>query len=231
MIKKLKKDVCEANKKLVEHELVLFTWGNVSAIDREKNIVAIKPSGVKYEDLTPDKIVVLDLNGNKIEGDLNPSSDTWTHLEIYRRFPKVNAIVHTHSENATAFAQANVPIECLGTTHADHFCGDIPIIPKLPTKAIVNNYERNTGVIICNYFDKNRINPNQMEACLVYGHGPFVWGKNLDSAIYNSVVLEAVARMNIKTITLNEETKKLPQGLLKKHYFRKHGRNKYYGQK
>ncbi len=230
MLENLKKQVCEANKKLVEHKLVLFTWGNASAIDREKNLIAIKPSGIKYENLTPDNIVVLDLEGNIVEGNLKPSSDTWTHIEIYKQFPEANAIIHTHSENTTAFAQANMPIECLGTTHADHFNGNIPIIPKIPQSAIENNYERNTGIAICNHFKQKGINPKEIEACLVFGHGPFVWGKDLDSAIYNSVVLENIATMNMKTIALNNQIRSLPQDLLRKHFFRKHGANKYYGQ-
>lgn len=230
MLEDLKKQVCEANKKLVEHKLVLFTWGNVSAIDRDKNLIAIKPSGVKYEDLTSEEIVIVDLEGNVIEGTLNPSSDTLTHIEIYKKFPNANAIVHTHSENTTAFAQANIPIKCLGTTHADHFNGDVPIIPKIPQEAIEKDYEKNTGIAICNYFESSNINPKEIEACLVYGHGPFVWGRDLASAIYNSVVLENIAKMNMKTITINNNIEPLPQDLLRKHYFRKHGKDKYYGQ-
>lgn len=231
MFEKLKKQVCRANKDLVTHNLVLFTWGNASAIDRDAGIVAIKPSGVDYNALTPNDIVILDLDGKIIEGDLKPSSDAPTHLELYRNFDQIGAIVHTHSKYATAFAQAKMSIDCLGTTHADHFYGSVPVTRDLCEHEIKNDYEINTGVIIVDHFKKNDISPLDMPACLVASHGPFVWGATVNKAVYNSVVLEAVAEMKLNSLHLNPRIAIISNTLLDKHYQRKHGPNAYYGQK
>jgi len=230
MLDLLKKQVCEGNISLVKHGLVLFTFGNLSAIDREKGIIAIKPSGVNYEELTPEKIVLVNLKGEVVEGELRPSSDTAIHLEIYKKFPNVGSIVHTHSTNATAFAQAKHSIKCLGTTHADYFFGDIPVIPELADEGLFSDYEKSCGQSITNYFLKNKLDPSQIQACLVASHGPFVWGKNVSSAIFHSVVLERLAEMNILTLGLNKNILPIRKELLEKHYLRKNGAKKYYGQ-
>ncbi len=229
MQEKLKEVVCKANKELVRHKLVILTWGNVSAINRERSMVAIKPSGVEYEKLIPSDIVLVDLSGNIVEGKKRPSSDTLTHLEIYKGFG-AGAVVHTHSPYASAFAQAKREIECLGTTHADYFHGNIPVMRELAEEEIHNGYERNTGKAITEHFRKNRINPELMPACLIPGHGVFVWASTLDKALENAVVVEQVAMMNLSTLKLNPTAKEISKFLLDRHYFRKHGKHAYYGQ-
>ncbi len=225
----LKKRVCEANLDLPRYGLVVFTWGNVSGIDRDAGIVAIKPSGVDYEELTPDKIVLLDLNGKIVEGDLRPSSDTPTHLELYRQFQNVGGICHTHSTHATMWAQARREIPCFGTTHADHFYGSIPVTELMTPQEIRDDYEANTGGVIVRRF--RGLDPMQMPAVLVAGHGPFTWGKTPQASVENAVVLEEVARMAYGTIEINLQSGPISQVLLDKHYLRKHGKNAYYGQK
>jgi L-ribulose-5-phosphate 4-epimerase len=225
----LKQRVCEANLDLPRYGLVVFTWGNVSEIDREARVVAIKPSGVSYEELTADKIVLLDLDGKIIEGDLRPSSDTPTHLELYRSFKGIGGICHTHSAHATVWAQARHDIPCFGTTHADHFYGSVPVTEMMTPSEIRDDYEANTGKVIVRRF--NDLDPMQMPAVLVAGHGPFTWGKNAQAAVENAVVLEEVAKMARGTIQINPKVGSIPRELLDKHYLRKHGKNAYYGQK
>jgi L-ribulose-5-phosphate 4-epimerase len=229
MFEELKEKVCRANLALVEYKLVIFTWGNVSGIDRQKGVVAIKPSGVNYDELTADKIVLLDMDGKVIEGDLRPSSDTPTHLELYRCFPEVGGICHTHSPKATAWAQACREIPALGTTHADHFYGPIPATDIMTRAEIEGDYELNTGKVIVRRFAG--IDPMSIPAVLVSGHGPFTWGKNADKAVENAAVLEQVAAMAFETIALNPGINSISRTLLDKHYLRKHGKNAYYGQK
>ncbi len=227
----LKKQVLEGNKRLVEHDLVTFTWGNLSAADRENGVIAIKPSGVSYEKMSINDIVIVDIkSGDIVEGALNPSSDTPTHLELYRAFPEIFSVIHTHSSHATAFAQAKVGIACLGTTHADYFNGTVPVVGELSKDEILTKYEHNTGSAIVRYFRSNSINPMEIPAALSPGHGPFVWGKSIDSAVYNAVVLEEIARMNSLTLQINPTSKPLSEDLLNKHYYRKHGLDAYYGQ-
>ena len=228
MLKNLKMQVCDANIELSRQKLVIYSWGNVSGIDREKGIVAIKPSGVSYDELTPDKIVLLDLDGNVIEGDLKPSSDTLTHLELYKNFKKIGGICHTHSPSATIWAQACLDIPCFGTTHADYFYGAIPVTDKMTKEEIEADYEIETGKIIIRRFEK--IDPLQMPAVLVANHGPFTWGKDPASAVESAVVLEQVASMALGTVTINHEQQSISQILLDKHYLRKHGKDAYYGQ-
>jgi L-ribulose-5-phosphate 4-epimerase len=208
--------------------LVVVTWGNASGIDREAGIVAIKPSGVPYERLTPQAIVLVDLAGSVIEGDSRPSSDLATHLEIYRHFPDVGGVAHTHSVNATACAQAAHPIPCLGTTHADHFYGTVPVTRRLTQRETARDYELNTGRVIVESF--SNLDPNTMPAVLVADHGPFTWGQDPLSAATNSIVLEAVASMAIRTWGLRPEHDGIEQHLLDRHFFRKHGPGAYYGQ-
>lgn len=231
MLENLKQRVYEANMALPKHDLIKFTWGNVSEIDRESGLFVIKPSGVDYDDLTPDDMVVVDLDGNVVEGDLNPSSDTDTHRVLYKEFPDIGGIVHTHSPWAVSFAQAGVDIPAAGTTHADTFYGDIPAT-SLMTEAEINGaYELETGNVIVKTFEDRFIDPNEVPAVLVQDHGPFVWGSNAEKAVYNSVVLEEVAQMAYHTMMLNPHNVHMSQTLLDKHYFRKHGANAYYGQK
>jgi L-ribulose-5-phosphate 4-epimerase len=229
MFEQLKEEVCKANLALVDYKLVIFTWGNVSGIDRTKGVVAIKPSGVDYDQLTPDKIVLVDLNGKVIEGNLRPSSDTPTHLELYRCFTQLGGVCHTHSPKATAWSQACREIPALGTTHADHFYGPIPVTDVMTRQEIENDYELNTGKVIVRRF--NGIDPMSIPAVLVAGHGPFTWGKNADKSVENAMVLEQVAAMAFETMMLNPGTCGISQTLLDKHYLRKHGKNAYYGQK
>jgi len=229
MYDELKKSVCEANLQLQKHNLVIFSWGNVSAIDRTAGVVAIKPSGVSYDSLTPDKIVLLDLNGKGLEGSLNPSSDTPTHLELYRNFKAIGGICHTHSAFATMWAQACREIPCFGTTHADYFYGSVPITKPMTKAQIEADYELNTGKVIVKRFA--RLDPLQNRAVLVANHGPFMWGKNAAESVEAAVVLEQVAKMAFGTICINPRQKKISQILLDKHYLRKHGKNAYYGQK
>lgn len=228
MLEDLKKQVLEANLELPKRNLVIYTWGNVSAIDRKTGLVVIKPSGVPYEDLKLEDFPVLDLEGNKIEGKLNPSSDTLTHLELYKAFPGIGGIVHTHSPWCTIWAQAGKPIPVLGTTHADYFYGEIPVTRKLTAQEIANEYEKNTGNVIVETF-KN-LDPNNVPGVLVSGHGPFNWGENAHQAVENAVIMETVARMAYYTQTLSREANSLDSHLLDKHFLRKHGANAYYGQ-
>jgi L-ribulose-5-phosphate 4-epimerase len=225
----LKKQVCLANLSLVEHKLVIFTWGNVSAIDRERGVVAIKPSGVEYDALSPDKIVLLDLDGTVLEGDLRPSSDTPTHLELYRRWPALGGICHTHSRYATMWSQACREIPCLGTTHADHFYGAVPVTDPMTDAEIDSDYELNTGKVIVRRFALT--DPMHIPAVLVANHGPFTWGKDAAAAVANAVVLEEVARMAQGALALAPQQTPISQTLLDKHYLRKHGKDAYYGQK
>jgi len=229
MHEELKKTVCEANIELQRRELIIYSWGNVSGIDREAGVVAIKPSGVEYDELVPEKIVLLDLEGNIVEGDLSPSTDTPTHLEIYRNFKLLGGICHMHSINATMWAQACHPIPCFGTTHADHFYGEVPVTEVMTKKQIENNYELNTGKVIVERFSS--IDPMQMPAVLVANHGPFTWGASPEKAVQHAVILEEVAKMALGTITISPKQKEISQVLLDKHYLRKHGKDAYYGQK
>ena len=228
MLEELKKAVYEANMLLPKHNLVTFTWGNVSQIDRETGYFAIKPSGVDYDKLTPDDMVIMDLEGNKIEGRYNPSSDTPTHLELYRAFSKIGGVVHTHSPWATSWAQAGRGIPCYGTTHADYMYGEIPCVRCLTKEEIDTAYEKNTGLLIVDYFkDKDY---EAVPAVLCKNHGPFAWGKDAHEAVHNAVVLEEVAKMASRCELINPQVKPAPQDLQDKHYFRKHGANAYYGQ-
>lgn len=227
MIKDLKQRVFEANMLLPKYNLVMFTWGNVSEIDRKNNLIAIKPSGVKYEDLKIDDIVVLNLNGDIIEGELNPSSDTDTHLELYRNFFDIGGIVHTHSRWATIWAQSGKAIKPYGTTHGDYFYGEIPCTRLMTAAEIAADYELNTGKVIAETFES--INPMDMPAVLVHGHGPFTWGADADNAVHNAAVLEELALMAYYT-EANGNTVPMQKELLDKHFFRKHGEGAYYGQ-
>lgn len=229
MLEHLKQKVYEANLKLVEYKLVLFTWGNVSEIDRESGLVVIKPSGVDYDKMTPDDMVVMNLNGEKVEGRLNPSSDTPTHLELYRRFPEIGGVAHTHSTFAVSFAQAASDIPCYGTTHADFAFGAVPCTRDLTRVEIEGEYELNTGKVIAETFENGNIDYNAVPAVLVHSHGPFTWGKNGDQAAKNSAILEEVAKMAYLSRTL--EAKPASEDIRKKHYYRKHGAGAYYGQK
>lgn len=231
MLETLKKKVCAANIELQTKGLITYTWGNVSGIDRRQGLVVIKPSGVSYDELTYDKMVVLDLEGNKIEGDLSPSSDTATHLEFYKKYPDIGGITHTHSNNATSWAQAGRGIPFYGTTHADYFHGEIPCTRMLTPEEINGEYEKNTGLVIIETLENNKIDPMEMPAILCFAHGPFTWGKDADEAVHNAVVLEEVAEMALKTLILSPNMAPAPQVLSDKHYFRKHGANAYYGQK
>lgn len=230
-IKELKKRVCEANLLLPKHNLVTFTWGNVSEIDRASKLFAIKPSGVDYDILTPDDIVIVDLKGKVVEGDLNPSSDTPTHVELYKAFTKIGGIVHTHSSYATSWAQSGRSIPCYGTTHADYFYGEIPCVRCLTAEEIDTKYETNTGILIANEFKESGKDVTAIPGVLCKNHGPFSWGKDGLEAVHNAVVLEEVAKMAYFAEEINKEIKPAPQELQDKHYFRKHGKNAYYGQK
>lgn len=230
MLEELKKEVYEANMLLPKYQLVTFTWGNVSGIDREKELFVIKPSGVDYDKLRPEDMVVVDLNGNKVEGDYNPSSDTETHVVLYNRFPKIGGIVHTHSPWATSWAQAGRGIPCYGTTHADYLYGEVPCVRNLTEKEINEAYEKNTGVLIADEFDRPGLDYIATPAVLCKNHGPFTWGKDAHEAVHNAVVLEEVAKMAARCEMINPKVQPAPQELQDKHYFRKHGANAYYGQ-
>ncbi len=228
MLEQLKEQVFEANLDLVKYGLVVFTWGNVSGIDRENDMVVIKPSGVEYSVMRPKDMVVLNLYGQMVEGKLKPSSDAPTHLVLYRQFKEIGGIVHTHSEWATAWAQAGRGIPALGTTHADYFYGEIPCTRKMTLEEITGNYELETGRVIVDRFKE--LDPQQVPGVLVNNHGPFSWGANAANAVHNAVVLEEVAKMAYRTLALNPETS-MEQVLLDKHFLRKHGKDAYYGQK
>ena len=227
-MEKLKKEVFEANLLLVKHSLVIFTWGNVSGIDREKGLVVIKPSGVEYDKMSADDMVVVDLDGNIVEGKYKPSSDTPTHLELYKAFKNIGGIVHTHSRMATSWAQAGRSIPAYGTTHGDYFYGDIPCTRKMTKDEISSEYEKNTGLVITETF--NDISADDIPAVLVHSHGPFTWGKDPHEAVHNSVVLEELASMAMNTEIINSSAERMQSELLDKHYLRKHGKNAYYGQ-
>ena len=228
MLEKLKEQVFQANLDLVKHGLVIFTWGNVSGIDRERDLVVIKPSGVSYNNMNPKDMVVLNLYGQVVEGNLKPSSDTPTHLVLYRQFLNIGGVVHTHSEWATSWAQAGKGIPAVGTTHADCFYGEIPCTRKMTTAEIEGDYELETGKVIVERFKD--LNPDQIPGVLVNNHGPFAWGTDADNAVHNAVVMEEVAKMTFRSLVLNPETT-MDQALLDKHFLRKHGKDAYYGQK
>jgi len=228
MHEELRKAVCDANIQLPMHNLVIYSWGNVSAIDRSAGVVAIKPSGVAYDDLTPEKIVLLDLNGNILEGAFKPSSDTPTHLELYRNFDAIGGVCHTHSPAATAWAQACREIPCFGTTHADFFYGPVPLTEVMTKDTIESDYELNTGRMIVRRFAGT--DPMHFPAVLVANHGPFTWGRTASAAVESMVVLEQIAAMALGTITINPRQGSISKALLDKHYLRKHGKNAYYGQ-
>lgn len=231
MLEQLKQEVLEANLMLPKHGLVTFTWGNVSGIDREKGLIVIKPSGVPYERLKAEDLVVLDLKGNVVEGQLRPSSDTPTHIALYNAFSSIGGIVHTHSPWATSWAQAGRPIPALGTTHADYFYGEIPCTREMTDEEIQGDYELETGNVIIEAFKNKEINPNHMPSVLVHSHAPFCWGKNAGNAVHNAVVVEEVAKIAYQTRILNQGVLPMNQVLLDKHFLRKHGANAYYGQK
>ena len=228
MLEQLKKEVYEANMELPKRGLITYTWGNVSGIDRESGLFVIKPSGVDYDKLSPEDMVVMDLNGNKVEGRYNPSSDTPTHLELYKAFPEIGGIVHTHSTYATSWAQAGRAIPCYGTTHADYMYGEIPCARVLTQEEIDAGYEKNTGTVIIETFEGK--DPMAVPAVLCKNHGPFAWGKDAREAVHNAVVLEEVAKMAYRAETINPRIQPAPQELQDKHYNRKHGKNAYYGQ-
>jgi L-ribulose-5-phosphate 4-epimerase len=228
MLENLKKEVCEANLELVKYGLVIFTWGNVSGIDREKGLVVIKPSGVSYDIMKPEHMVVLDLDGKIVEGKLKPSSDTPTHLELYKHFKNVGGIVHTHAKFSVSWAQAGKSIPALGTTHADYFYGNIPCTRRMTETEVKGEYEKETGLVIIEAF-KN-INPDDMPGVIVHSHGPFTWGKNAEDAVHNSVVMENIAEMALNTLSINPKISEMDNFLLDKHFLRKHGKNAYYGQ-
>lgn len=231
MLEQLKAEVCAANLDLVSKGVVIYTWGNVSGIDREKGLVVIKPSGVDYDNMKPEDMVVVDLyTGETVEGKWRPSSDTPTHLELYKAFPDMGGITHTHSINAVSFAQAGMDIPALGTTHADYFWGDIPCTRELTEAEVKDAYEANTGAVIIETVKERGYDVMAIPGIVVKNHGPFTWGKDAAGSVYNAVVMENVAHMAIKTLMLNRESS-IAQYVLDKHYERKHGKNAYYGQK
>lgn len=227
-LKTLREEVLEANLELVRRGLVLYTFGNASGIDRKEGLVAIKPSGVPYEELTAAQMVISDLNGQIVDGTLRPSSDLPTHLELYKHFQNIGGVAHTHSEFATAWAQAETPIPCFGTTHADYFHGSVPVTERLTAAEIDGDYELETGTAICRAFSK--LDKDSIPAVLVAGHAPFAWGRNAGEAAHNAVILEYVARMASHTLSINAESRPLTRQLHDKHFLRKHGKNAYYGQ-
>lgn len=231
MLEQLKKEVFEANLSLVTYNLVTFTWGNVSAFDEESKLLVIKPSGVDYDVMKESDMVVVDLEGNVVEGDLKPSSDLWTHIELYKAYPQIKAVVHTHSSYATTFAQAKMDIPAFGTTHADYFYGSIPCTRLMSEEEIKGHYEKETGKVIIETLQNRNLLPDEISAVLVASHGPFGWGKTAKKAVENAVVLEEVAKMALRNLMLNPNLDSMQQTLLDKHYLRKHGANAYYGQK
>lgn len=231
MLEQLKEEVFQANLDLVRYELVTFTWGNVSAIDEATKLVVIKPSGVNYDIMKASDMVVVDLDGNIVEGNLKPSSDLWTHLQLYKTYPQIKAVVHTHSSYATTFAQAKMDLPALGTTHGDYFYGSIPCTRLMSEQEIKGQYELETGNVIIETLQTREIDPSDIPAVLVASHGPFCWGTSAKKAVENAVVLEEVAKMAMRNLLLNSEITAMQQNLLDKHYLRKHGANAYYGQK
>ena len=227
----LKEKVLKANKDLVKAGLVILTWGNASEIDRELGVVAIKPSGVSYDKMKEDDIVITDLEGRVIEGILNPSSDLKSHLALYKAFPEIGGVVHTHSTYATASAQAGKGLPCYGTTHADTFYGEIPVTRALSEEEVKGDYELNSGLVIVEHFKNEGIDPLACPGALIRNHAPFTWGKDCFKAVENSIILEEVAKMTALTLRFNKDAEPAPQYLQDKHYFRKHGANAYYGQK
>ncbi len=230
MLEQLKQEVYEANMLLPKYHLVTFTWGNVSGIDREKGLFVIKPSGVDYEKLTPDSMVVVNLEGEVVEGDYRPSSDTPTHVVLYNRFQEIGGVVHTHSPWATSWAQAGRGIPCYGTTHADYLYGQVPCVRTLTKEEIETAYEKNTGVLIADEFERLAVDYLATPAVLCKNHGPFTWGKDAKEAVHNAVVLEEVAKMAARCEQIDPKVNPAPQELQDKHYYRKHGKNAYYGQ-
>ena len=228
MLEKLKEEVLKANLLLPKYNLVTFTWGNVSGIDRERGLIVIKPSGVEYDEMKAEDMVVVDMNGSIVEGSLRPSCDTPTHIELYKAFPNIKGVVHTHSRMATSFAEAGLSIRPFGTTHADYFYGEIPCTRCLSKDEIESEYERNTGVVITETFKD--LDPDAIPGVLVRNHGPFTWGTSPSNAVHNAAVLEEVAYMAYYAMTLNPEINNVDSYLLDKHYYRKHGKNAYYGQ-
>ncbi len=230
MLEELKREVLEANLELPKKGLITYTWGNVSGIDREKNLIVIKPSGVEYDNMKESDLVVVDLEGNIIEGHYKPSSDTATHIELYKAFPNIGGVVHTHSTWATIFSQAGRDLKAYGTTHADYFCGDIPCTRKMKEDEIKGEYEKETGRIIVETILERKVDPNHMPAVLVNSHGPFAWGTSPKNCVHNAVVLEELAKMAFNTEKLNSQVNRMQEDLLKKHFYRKHGKDAYYGQ-
>lgn len=231
MLEELKEKVLIANLELDKRKLVTYTWGNVSGIDREKGLIVIKPSGVSYDNMKANDMVVVDLEGKVVEGDYRPSSDTATHIELYKKYEKIGGVVHTHSTFATSWAQACLDIPALGTTHADYFYGDIPCSRKLTKEEIESHYEVETGKLIIETIEKRGIKPLEVPGIVIASHGPFTWGKTPDEAVHNAVVLEEVAKMAYYTTEINSKVKQADKFLQDKHYLRKHGENAYYGQK
>lgn len=230
MLEELKNQVCNANLELVARGVVIYTWGNVSGISDDRKFMVIKPSGVSYDVMSPDDMVVVDVNsGHRVEGKWNPSSDTKTHLELYRKYSSIKSIVHTHSVHAVAFAQAGISIPALGTTHADYFYGNIPCTRELSQSEVMDDYETNTGKVIIETIENLNFDPMAIPGIIVKNHGPFAWGKNPSNSVYNAVVLEKVAEMALKTLILNPKAD-IKSYVLDKHYMRKHGPNAYYGQ-
>lgn len=230
MLEQLKEEVYQANMELPKRNLVTYTWGNVSGIDRESGYFVIKPSGVDYEELTPEDMVVMNLSGDRVEGKYRPSSDTATHLELYKKYPEIGGVVHTHSPEATAWAQAGRGIPLYGTTHADYFFGEIPCARGLTPEEIDEAYEKNTGLVIIETFEKRNLNPMHTPGVLCVNHGPFTWGKDAAEAVHNAVVLEEVAKMAFRTELINPKVQPAPDCIRDKHFYRKHGENAYYGQ-
>jgi L-ribulose-5-phosphate 4-epimerase len=228
LLQTLREEVLDANLELVRRGLVLYTFGNASGISRRDRRIAIKPSGVAYETMAPEDIVITDLDGHIVEGELRPSSDLPTHVELYKHFPDIGGVAHTHSEFATAWAQSGRPIPCFGTTHADYFHGPVPVTPRLTPDEIATDYERNTGLAICRLFD--RLGTDESPAVLVAGHAPFCWGSNAAAAAHNAVILESVARMAYYTIAIAADAAPISAELHDKHFLRKHGKEAYYGQ-
>ncbi|MDR0638470.1 MAG: L-ribulose-5-phosphate 4-epimerase AraD [Spirochaetaceae bacterium] len=229
--KTLREEAFEANREIPARNLAIYTWGNVSAFDAAKGIFAIKPSGVAYDDLTPEAMVVVDLEANVIDGKLNPSSDTKTHCVLYREFPSIAGITHTHSPYAVAWAQAGKSLPVYGATHADHGAGSIPCTGFMRPEAVRNDYEHETGKLIVETFRKEAVDPAHIQMVLVAGHGPFTWGKSASQSVYHAAVLEEICKMALLTLTLNAEAESLPEHIIRKHWERKHGPAAYYGQK
>lgn len=230
MLEKLKEEVFKENLELIEKKLVIYTWGNVSGIDRDSKILAIKPSGIDYNIMRSEDMVLLNLDGKKLEGKYKPSSDAATHIELYKAFPEIGAVVHTHSSYATSWAQAIKDIPAFGSTHADYFYGDIPCSRPLTKEEVESEYEKNTGLVIIETLKNRNINPMDIPGIIIASHGPFSWGKDAKQAVYNAVVLEELSKMAYRTIQINPNIKQVEKYLLDKHYFRKHGKNAYYGQ-